>query len=77
MREHDTTVLLREIYADALEQLARAKARAQENSIRGDAAMLTAWGSIIKERERAANRIRFLCGKHGIDLTEGEEPCEE
>ena len=76
-REHELTVLLREIYADAVESLERTKRKKEEQAARGDTLLSVTLGEQIRERERAVNRMKILFRRHGFDPEETEENTEE
>ena len=67
MNEAIEMQIIREIYADALETVERTKERQKEFTERGDAWSSAIYGDKVAERERAANRIRSVCIRHGFD----------
>lgn len=68
--EKELRLLLREIYADAMEQVRKAQEDMERHSVKGRPDMVVEARMHLVERERAANRIRTLFIKHGFNFLE-------
>ena len=68
--EKELRLLLREIYADAMEQVHKAQEDMERHSVHGRPDMVVEARMHLVERERAANRIRTLFIKHGFNFLE-------
>ena len=65
--EKELALLIRTIYADAVEQEERTKEKLRDAVSRGDIATMRLYKAQLHERERAENRIRSICLDHGFD----------
>lgn len=65
--EKELELLIRTIYADAVEQAERTKEKLRDAVSRGDIATMRLYKAQLNERERAEQRIRYICLDHGFD----------